>query len=148
MLLSLYISNSNKTQKHYFKYLVFSSGSLYKGQSGQDSGFSIRTDLRDVKTVKWGEKIKPYFLEEGSKSHNAEGNILGSLHFFRLLLHLSYKIMRSYEHIVSKKQPRIFGRLFFIIVGDTNFCEALFVQQINVTLTSALCNLIFSPCYH
>jgi len=93
-------------------------------------------------------KDQTLLLEEGSKSHNAEGNILGSLHFFRLLLQLCYKIMRSYEHIVSKKQPRIFGRLFFIIVGDTNFCEALSVQQINVTLTPALCNIIFSPCYH
>lgn len=91
-------------------------------------------------------KDQTLLLEEGSKSHNAEENILGSLHFFRLLLHLCYKIMRSYEHTVSKKQPRIFGRLF--LVGDTNFCEALSVQQINVTLTSALCNLLFSPCYH
>ena len=40
--------------------------------------------------------------------------------------------MRSYEHRVSKKQPIIFGRLFFIIVDDTNFCEALSVQQINM----------------
>ena len=74
----------------------------------------------------------PTLLLEGSKSHNDEGNILGSLHFFSLLLHLCYEIMRSYEHIVSKKQPRIFGRLFFIIVGDTNFCEALSFQQINM----------------
>lgn len=80
-----------------------------------------------MKNIRWGEKGQTLLLGEGAKSRKVGGNILGSLHFFNLLLYLCYEIMRSDKHTVSKKQPSIFGRLFFDMVGDTNFCEAFSV---------------------
>lgn len=62
-----------------------------------------------------GERSNPT-LGEVAKSQNVQGNTLGSLYFFNLLLYLCYQIMRSDEHRESKKQTNIFGRLVFDMV--------------------------------
>lgn len=86
---------------------------------------SNRTGLGRKEESEAGEKSNPTF---GQKSQNVRGNILGSLHFFNLLLYLCYPIMRSDEHTESNKQISLVH--YSLIWWMPNFCEALPMGQI------------------